>query len=103
MNEVYLIPANSKKSALIFGLFNKYDFVIFGSGLLLTLLLMMVLPTEQTAMAIIALLPIGIGSLLVFPLPNYHNVLRGIISMYLYFTGRRSYIWKGWCIHEEEN
>ena len=37
----YLIPANSKKSMLIFGLFNTTDLIIFLSGLGLTLLLML--------------------------------------------------------------
>ena len=29
----YLIPANTKKSQLFFGLFNKYDLILFGTGI----------------------------------------------------------------------
>ena len=40
MNNNYLIPANSKKSQLYFGLFNKFDLILFGSGVGTSLLLM---------------------------------------------------------------
>lgn len=102
MNEWFLIPANTKKSMLIFGLFNKYDFVIAGIGILITLIMSVVFPIEQFTFALIALIPAGISILLVSPIPNYHNVLTAIISMYSYFTNRRTFIWKGWCIRDEE-
>ena len=49
---------------------------------------------------IIALLPGCICGLLVFPIPNYHNVLCALISIYKFYTERRNYVWKGWCFHE---
>ena len=33
MNNTYLIPANTKKSMLIFGVFNTVDMIIFGVGI----------------------------------------------------------------------
>lgn len=51
----YLIPANTKKSMLIFGLFTKFDLILFGIGVGLSLILLLALPVEQIMYAIIAL------------------------------------------------
>ena len=40
---MYLIPANSKNSLLIFGMFNGFDLILFGSGMFATFILLMVL------------------------------------------------------------
>lgn len=99
----FLIPANSKKSMLIFGLFNKVDLIMFGSGLALTIILLLVLPIEIFWVAIIAVAPGLITGFLVLPVPNYHNMLTVIISAINFLTGRREFIWKGWCYpHGEE-
>ena len=103
INNGYLIPANTKKSMLIFGLFNKLDLVIFGSGIGLTLILLFTLPIEQLVVAIAALSPALITGFLVFPIPNYHNSLRFFISLYHYLTDRQKFIWKGWCCHDGED
>lgn len=50
----YLIPANTKKSMLIFGLFTKFDLILFGIGVGLSLILLLALPVEQIMYAIIA-------------------------------------------------
>lgn len=97
----FLIPANSKKSRLIFGLFNTFDLILFGSGILVSGILLMVLPVEQFKMAMIAIAPGCFCGLLVFPLPNYHNVLTGLLSIFRFFTNRRTFIWKGWCARDE--
>ena len=98
----FLIPANSKKSMLIFGLFNKVDLIMFGSGLVLTIILLLVLPIEIFWVAIIAVAPGLITGFLVLPVPNYHNMLTVIISAINFLTGRREFIWKGWCYGEEK-
>ena len=46
MNE-YLIPANSKKSMLILGMFNKGDLIIFGAGLGATILMMLTMSANS--------------------------------------------------------
>lgn len=102
MNNGYLIPANTKKSMLIFGLFNRLDLIIFGSGIVLTLILLFALPIEQLTFAIVALAPALITGFLVFPIPNYHNSLRFFISLYQYLTNRQKFIWKGWCCKDGE-
>lgn len=99
----FLIPANSKKSMLIFGLFNRTDAWIFGSGIVATLLLLLFLPVEQLVPAIIAIAPGLICGFLVLPIPNYHNVRTVIKSAYRFFTTRQKFIWKGWCFIDEEN
>ena len=99
----YLIPANSKKSMLIFGLFNKFDLILFSTGLVVTLILLVVLKLESIGVAILALLPGVICGFLVMPVPNYHNIRTIIKSAIDFFTTKRKFIWKGWCFpHGEE-
>lgn len=97
----YLIPANSKKSLMILGMFYPFDLILFGCGIVATLIMVSVLPIDDIIYAIIAILPAGITGLLVFPIPNYHNVLTVLISMWNFFTTRQKYIWKGWCVTNE--
>lgn len=96
----YLIPANSKKSMLYFGLFNTFDLILFCSGIGLSLLLLVVLPVDQLAVAIIAILPGLICGFLVMPVPNYHNVRTIIGLAWEFFTTRQKYIWRGWCFFD---
>lgn len=102
MDNSYLIPANSKKSMLIFGYFNTIDLIIFGSGLGISFLLMMFLPMEQFVFAVLAIMPAFICSFLVFPIPNYHNVRTVIMNAWEFYTTRQKYIWKGWCFSDGE-
>ena len=48
----FLIPANSKKSMLKFGVFNNFDLGLFIFGVAFSLLLLMTLPTEKFMIAI---------------------------------------------------
>lgn len=98
----YIIPANTKKSLLKFGVFNTFDLILFGSGIAVSLLLLLILPVEQLTFAIIALLPGLITGFLVFPIPYYHNVLTVIINFLTFFTTRQQFVWKGWCVTDGE-
>ena len=102
MNNSYLIPANSKKSLLMFGYFNTVDMIIFCCGLGVSFLLMMFLPMEKFIYAILAIMPGAICALLVFPIPNYHNVRTVINNVWIFYTTRQKYIWKGWCFDNGE-
>lgn len=99
----YLIPANSKKSLLIFGVFNKIDLIMFGIGISVTLVLLLILPVDKIVFATIALAPGLITGFLVLPIPNYHNMLTIIREGFNFFTQRRNFIWKGWCFNSEES
>lgn len=99
----YLIPANSKKSMLIFGLFTFVDLIIFGVGVGISLLLMAFLDLSNVTIAALALTPGLLASALVFPIPNYHNVLTFINSAYIFYTNRQRYIWKGWCFSYDKD
>lgn len=101
MNNSYLIPANSKKSLMIFGLFYTFDLILFGTGVGITLLLLLILPIDQLPVAIIAIMPALITGLLVFPVPNYHNILTVLIDLWNFVTTRQKYVWKGWCAKDE--
>lgn len=103
MNGNYLIPANSKKSLLIFGLFKKEELIMFGCCLGFTLLGLVSLPINNTVVAILTLLPTLIAGFLVMPVPNYHNVLTILKAAYEFFTTRQKYVWKGWCFLDESN
>ena len=103
MNEnTYLIPANSKKSILYFGLFNKFDLILFATGVGITLFLMTFIPTGGNWIMIAMILaPALVTGFLVFPVPNYHNVLTLIRSVWNFFTTRQRFVWKGWCVRDE--
>lgn len=101
MRGQYLIPANSKKMLLIFGLFNKFDLILFGTGVLITVIMMMVVPIQDIVWAIIAILPAVFTGFLVFPVPNYHNVLTVLIDIVTFFTQNQRFVWKGWCFLDE--
>jgi hypothetical protein len=98
----YLIPANTKKSLLFFGLFNRFDLILFGSGIGVSLLLLMVLPIESLKWAIIAVAPGLVTGFLVFPIPYYHNVLTVLRNVITFFTTRQDFVWKGWCVEDGE-
>jgi hypothetical protein len=94
----YIIPANTKKSMLKFGLFNTFDLILFGSGIAVSLILLLLLPVEELKFAIIAILPGLVTGFLVFPIPYYHNVLTVIINFFSFYTSRQQFVWKGWCV-----
>ena len=98
----YLIPANSKKSMLIFSSFTKLDLFILGSGIGVSFLLLMLLPTSKFWFAILSISPGLICAFLVFPVPNYHNIRTVIRNAWIFYTTRQRYIWKGWCFEHGE-
>lgn len=98
MNDQFLIPANSKKSMLILSFFNVTDLIIFGSGCLLTFILLMTINQNTIKSAVIILAPVLVTGILVLPVPNHHNVRTFIKNVYEYFANRRTYFWRGWCI-----
>ena len=102
MNGTFLIPANSKKSMKLFGLFYPIDLIILGIGTFTTFILVTTLDIGDIALAILAILPVSIAGFLVFPVANYHNVRIFLMSMWTFFTTRRTFIWKGWCVRDGE-
>ena len=102
MDRTYLIPANSKKSMLKFGLFNTADLIIFGVGVGISLLLLMILPVDKFGIAILAISPGLICSFLVIPVPNYHNIRTVMGNAWEFYTTRQKYVWKGWCFDNGE-
>ncbi len=73
----YLIPANSKKSTLIFNLFTPFDLTMFSIAMVLA--------------------PACVTGFLVMPVPNYHNIFTVIQNAWIFFTNNQRYKWKGWC------
>lgn len=93
----YLIPANSKRSQLIFGMFRGVDLIILLIGASISLVLMFAISGDNLGIIFIKLLPLAISLLLIVPIPQYHNVLVFLQELYLYYTGQKRYIWRGWC------
>lgn len=93
----YLIPANSKKSQLIFSLFRPIDLLILVSGGAATLLLMFIFKGDTVTELVIKLSPIAVCGLLVMPVAFYHNALVFLQEMYAFFTKQNKYLWRGWC------
>ena len=98
----YLIPANTKKSKLILGFFTPIDLDIFGTGCLITVILLFIFQGLTFTMAIIVLMPALISGFLVIPVPNYHNVLQLITNIVTFIMNRKRYYWKGWCYKDGE-
>lgn len=99
----YLIPANTNRGKLIFGIFRKEDLILFGTGLGITLLLIMIVPMRSTWITILVLAPAAISALLVAPVPYYHNILNVIKELFEFINNRQKYVWRGWCSGYGEN
>ncbi len=102
MKNTYLIPANSKKSQLILGFFTMTDLILFGSGISITIILLLVIQSATLLVMLLILAPTLITGFLVIPLENYHNVLQFLINVYSFYNNRRRYIWRGWCSNNGE-
>ena len=95
---MYIIPANSKKSQLIFNVFRPIDlFGILLPGALLTVVFLFVFPGDSISAIIIKLAPVSLALFLVMPIPFYHNVLVYLREVYIYFSSQRRFYWRGWC------
>lgn len=97
----FLIPANSKKSMLIFGVFDIFDLVMFLSGLGISILLLMLISPKSLLTAILDISPGLVCGFLVMPIPNYRNTRILLMEVYSFFTRRQRFIWKGWCVKDE--
>ena len=102
MDQNYLIPANTKKSKLILGFFTPVDSIIFGVGVSVTIIMLLIFQGMTFNMAIVILMPALISGFLVIPVPNYHNVLQLITNIVTFILNRKRYYWKGWCLRDGE-
>ncbi len=99
----YLIPANTNRGRLIFGLFRKEDLILFGVGLGISFVLLTFIPMTSTGGAVLVLAPAAISALLVAPVPYYHNILNVLKELIEFLNHRQKYVWKGWCSNYGED
>lgn len=99
--EQYIIPANTKRSLLIFGYFRPVDLIIFSVGAVFTLFFLFIIKEQEFKYLIVKLSPALVALFLVAPIPNYHNVLVFIQEIINFFANKRVYLWKGWCVIDE--
>ena len=102
MNNGYIIPANSKKSMLILGLFTGVDLIIFSVGCIITLCLLFIVKNADVGQMILIISPALISAFLVAPVSNYHNILQLLTNIITFLINRKSYYWRGWCVRDVE-
>ena len=100
-NNNYLIPANSKKSQLILGIFNTVDLIVFISGVGFSVLLLLLIKSDNLVVMLGLASPAIVAAFLIAPIPNYHNVMTLIGNIWRFFSGRKKYYWRGWCAKDE--
>ena len=103
MNGQFLIPANTKRGKLLFGLFRPFDLWLFAGGVLTTFILVAFLPLSSDWVTLLCLGPAVICAFLVMPVPNYRNVRTFFKSMREFYSGQRQYKWKGWCFNNGQS
>ena len=96
-----LVPANTKKSMLIFSILRPVDAIILGIGISISVFFLLILGNSGTLLLLVACIPMLVSLILVLPIPNYHNTLVAIQSIIRFYNERRNYIWKGWCVYDE--
>ncbi len=102
MDNTYLVPANTKKANLILGFMRWIDLFIIGIGIAGTVIFLLIIgSSDNTWLILLACLPAILAGLLILPIPNYHNTLVALQSIFRYYNERRNYIWRGWCIYNE--
>lgn len=97
----YLVPANTKKSLLIFGILRPIDAIILAIGISITVILLLLAQDANIFVLVVVCIPMLVSLGLVLPIPNYHNTLVAIQSILRFYNERRNYVWKGWCIYDE--
>ena len=98
---MYIIPANSKAGKLIFSLFTPFDLILLSSGIVFSVVSLLVVTPETFVGFIFGLLPAIICMALVVPVPNYHNIFIVLKETIEFFYNRRNYKWEGWCVKDE--
>ena len=98
---VTMVPANTKKSMLIFSMLRPIDAIILGTGIGISVILLLIFSNAGTLITLVSCIPMAISLILVMPIQNYHNTLVALQSIYRFYNERRNYIWKGWCIYDE--
>lgn len=101
MQNQFLVPANSKKSQLIFGFFTIPDLIVCLVGAFITVMLLIILKNPTTIELIIAIIPVLFAALLVMPVRHYHNVMQLINNIIDFYINPKKYHWKGWCIGDD--
>lgn len=105
MDGNFLIPANANRGKLILGYFRGIDLFIFAVGIFITLMLLFAFQDQMsnTWIAVATLIPAGICTLLVLPIPYQHNILVLLTAIYnYYFVNQQSFRWRGWCFKDGE-
>ena len=98
---IFIIPANSKSGKLIFSLFTTFDLILLTSGLVISILSILIISPNSFFGFLISLLPGILCMALVVPIPNYHNVYTVLKELIEFFYKRRNYKWEGWRVSDE--
>jgi len=99
----YLIPANTKKSQLILGFFTPTDLIIFIVGCAWSFIMLILVRSINLGILLLIMVPALVATFLVMPVPHYHNILQLLTNIFNFYSNRRQYYWRGWCINERFN
>ena len=99
MENQFMIPANTKKGQLLLSIFRPIDLAIAVTGASLTFILLIIFSNMDlsTWINILAVVPALLCFALVYPVPNYHNVLVALQEVIAFYSNNRNYKWRGWC------
>ena len=90
MGEGSLIPANTKKSTLILGMYRWVpDLVILIIGISITVMFLLIFQNVGTLVMLLMCVPMLLSVFLTLPIPNYHNMLGALQSIISFYNGRR--------------
>lgn len=103
MQNNYLIPANTKKSQLILGFFTPTDLIIFIVGCAWSFIMLILVRSINLGILLLIMVPALVATFLVMPVPHYHNILQLLTNIFNFYSNRRQYYWRGWCINERFN
>ena len=53
----YLVPANAKRGTLIFNIFRPFDLILFGTGVVISLLALAIVRSSNTFAILLACMP----------------------------------------------
>ena len=80
MENSYLIPANTKKSQLILGIFNMVDLIVFISGVGFSVLLLLLIKSDNLGVMLGLASPAIVSAFLMWRDEDQYSIASGTIS-----------------------
>jgi len=99
---VFIVPRALKKGRLFFNNYRLLDLIILGVSTVIAGISLVTIALRGNSVIsmivtifFLCFIPIGVGYILVLPLPNYHNVLEWIVTFIYYKKKTKHYLYDG--------